>query len=141
MPATINIAALDIGESRIGVAKNVPDVRLAKPFGVIANDQKVIKSITDFVASEWVDVLVIGLPRGMEGQETQQTNYVKSFAAQIREILTVPIIFQDEAVTSLKAEEELKARGATYQKGDIDALAATYILQDYLDTQEHYSYV
>ena len=40
---------------------------------------------------------------------------------------------QDEALTSVKAEEELKDRKSPYEKGDIDSLAATYILQDYIE--------
>ena len=136
MQATINIAALDIGEVRIGVAKSVPDVRIAKPYGVIANDGSVVQSIADFISNEWVDVLVIGLPRGLQGQETDQTKYVRDFVARLREVLAVPFVFQDEALTSQKAEQELQARGKPYEKGEIDALAATYILQDYLDAQE-----
>jgi RNase H-fold protein (predicted Holliday junction resolvase) len=46
--------------------------------------------------------------------------------------LPLPISWQDEAVTSVRAEEELRARGKPYVREDIDALAATYILEDYL---------
>ena len=78
--------------------------------------------------------MVVGLPRNMHDQDTAQTAYVRRFAEGLRrEIRTIAVEFQDEAETSRKAESELMARKKPYTKGDIDALAATYILQDYLD--------
>ncbi|MCX6728115.1 MAG: Holliday junction resolvase RuvX, partial [Candidatus Saccharibacteria bacterium] len=53
--------------------------------------------------------------------------------AKLEKVIIVPTHLQDEALTSVKAEEELKSRGMPFEKGDIDALAATYILQDFLD--------
>jgi putative Holliday junction resolvase len=76
--------------------------------------------------------LVIGLPRGLDGQETAQTRAVREFAEQLKPAVQLPYYWQDEAVTSRQAEEELKSRGKPYQKGDIDALSATYILEDFL---------
>ena len=51
---------------------------------------------------------------------------------ELRERIDLPVIAQDEAATSVKATEELESRGKPYDKGAIDALAATYILEDYL---------
>ncbi len=79
-----------------------------------------------------VSQLVAGLPRGLDGQETAQTAYARNFAEAISQQLQLPVYYQDEAVTSRQAEAELQARGKPYAKGDIDALAATYILEDYL---------
>jgi putative Holliday junction resolvase len=68
----------------------------------------------------------------MQGQVTQQTEAIEAFSEDIRQHINIPISYQDEAVTSRQAEAELQARGRPYKKGDIDALAATYILEDYL---------
>ena len=76
--------------------------------------------------------LVVGLPRGLDGQETAQTQTVRDFAAQLREHVAVPMFWQDEALTSQKAEDELSLRKKPFAKGDVDALAATYILDDFL---------
>ena len=81
---------------------------------------------------EHVVQLVIGLPRGLAGQHTQQTRDVETFGQQIGQALHLPVAWQDEALTSVQAEQELHDRGKPYQKADIDALAATYILEDYL---------
>jgi putative transcription antitermination factor YqgF len=81
--------------------------------------------------------MVVGLPRGLDGQETSQTTYSRQFADELGQHLgqTVKIVLQDEAVTSAKAIAELDAAKKHYAKGDVDALAATYILEDYL--REH----
>ena len=71
----------------------------------------------------------------MQSQETDQTRTVRDFVRQLQEHTELPVYFQDEAVTSEKAEAELKARKKPYAKGDIDALAATYILVDFLQEQ------
>jgi putative Holliday junction resolvase len=75
------------------------------------------------------------LPRGLDGQETTQTKIVEAFIYQLKSKIDLPIHIQDEAVTSKQAEAELQARGQGYNKEDIDALAATYILQDWLSGQ------
>ena len=80
---------------------------------------------------------VLGLPRSNEGNETRQSQYVKKFAAElVKNIPGAKVAFQDESLTSVVAEERLKKRGKKYERGDIDAEAATIILQDFL---EHFS--
>jgi putative transcription antitermination factor YqgF len=68
----------------------------------------------------------------LDGQHTSQTVAVEEFKAELERTLSVPVYWQDEALTSRLAEDELKARGRPYKKADIDALSATYILEDFL---------
>lgn len=135
MPQTPNssILALDVGAGRIGIALASRIARIAHPYGVLANDEQFIELLSQLVLKEDVDLIVVGLPRGLEGQETAQTKSVRAFVEALQERLALPVHFQDEALTSRQAEAELNARGKIYQKGDIDALAATYILEDYLN--------
>lgn len=77
-------------------------------------------------------VLVVGLPRSLEGNDTAQTAETRAFARRLENTLELPVYLQDEALTSQKAEEELRARGVPYNKAEVDALAATYILSDFL---------
>lgn len=129
----MTILALDIGAQRIGVASANIIARIASPLVTISNDSATPETIKRLIADHDVELLVIGLPRGLDGQETGQTQTVRDFVEDLRRTLgDFPVQFQDEALTSRKAEEELAARGKPYQKGDIDALAATYILDDYL---------
>lgn len=126
------ILALDVGAARIGLALAGRASRLAAPYKTIANTPDSIEQLRTICQQEDVQAVVIGLPRGMSGQETAQTVAVRAYGAQLAAALPVAVAWQDEALTSVKAEEELTRRGKPYRKEDIDALAATYILEDYL---------
>jgi putative Holliday junction resolvase len=134
MPATNEaIICLDVGSKRIGVAIATLAARLPRPLTTLQNDEAFMTHVQQIIAEQAVQAIVVGLPRGLSGQETAQTAIVQQFAADLGAAVQLPIHYQDEALTSVAAETELEERGGTYIKGDIDALAATYILQDYLD--------
>ena len=126
------IVALDVGEKRIGVASANVVARLAQPLSTISVGDTVLEDIQRILASETACALVVGLPRNLNSQETEQTRTVQAFVEKLQACVTVPIYWQDEALTSHVAEEALEARNKPYNKGDIDALAATHILEDYL---------
>ena len=130
--ADSTILALDIGAARIGLALAHRHTKLAQAHGTLTNDSDVINNLRSICEEEAVSQLVIGLPRGLDGKETTQTKTVRAFGADLGKALGLPVAWQDEAVTSLRAEEELQARRKPYGKADIDALAATYILEDYV---------
>lgn len=124
-----NILALDIGESRVGVAIANEVAKLPSPHTTLSNTPAIWEEIQELITEHSVGTVVVGLPRNLSGEDTAQTRYVRDFAAKIT---GVQVAFQDEALTSRKAEQELSRRGKPFAKGDIDALAATYILEDYL---------
>jgi putative Holliday junction resolvase len=124
--------ALDVGEKRIGVAVGDSGVRIAIPFETIEVDGTEVKQIARLVVNENADTIVVGYPRNQSGEPTAQTAYVEEFAKQLQDMAS-NIVFQDESLTSVLAEQRLKAQGKPYTKGDIDAQAATIILQDYLE--------
>jgi putative Holliday junction resolvase len=127
-----SILALDIGAVRVGVALAHKATRFANPLTTLEHDQDIYDAIAKLCKQHDVSELACGLPRGMQGQDTAQTAYARDFAAKLPAILDIPVYLIDEALTSNKAEAELKSRGKPYAKGDVDALAATYILEDYL---------
>lgn len=131
-PHLSSLLALDVGERRIGVAIANVQARIASPLVTLAHDDSVMHDIQMLIDEHAVMVLVVGLPRGLDGQHTQQTMVVEEFKATLERMLTVPVYWQDEAVTSRQAEDELKSRGKPYKKEDIDALSATYILEDFI---------
>jgi putative holliday junction resolvase len=124
-----NIISLDVGERRVGVAIASLIARFPRPLTTLTNSDDIWQQIDQLVTEHDVETIVVGLPRNLSGDDTAQTVYARNFADKLR---GVTIIFQDEALTSVKAEKELKDRGKVYNKGDVDALAATYILEDYL---------
>lgn len=131
-----SVLALDVGEKRIGVARASVEARLAQPLRTLNHDKNIWQVLADLAEEQQAGTIVVGLPRGLDGQETAQTRIAREFAANLEERLRVAVYLQDEAVTSAQAEAELAARGKPYQKGDIDALAATYILEDYLGQEK-----
>ena len=126
-------AALDVGEKRIGVALASDDVKIAIAYDTIEVDGDEVQAIAELLTREKVDVLVIGYPRNQSGEPTKQTEFVEDFANKLSD-MAPKIEFQDESLTSVKAEEILDARKQPYAKGDVDALAASLILQDYLES-------
>lgn len=132
----VNIIALDVGAQRIGVAEANSIARIAHPLTTLDHASTIYDDITQLLKDHDASILVVGLPRGMQGQDTQQTAYVRHFVESLRAQLSdVALFWQDEALTSQKAETELQTRKKPFSKGDIDALAATYILDDFL--QQH----
>jgi putative Holliday junction resolvase len=132
------VVGLDVGEKRIGVAYGDSEVKIASPIGVISNDEKLVLEIERLVSAKNVDKIVIGLPRNSSGLETKQTDFVRDFSEKLLP-LGLPIVFQDESLTSVEAENMLYKlqRSKNYNntaKGEIDARAAAIILQDFLES-------
>jgi putative holliday junction resolvase len=123
---------LDVGEKRIGVAIADDAVKIAIPLETINVDGDEIRAITDIIVRENIQTLVIGYPRNQSGEATAQTAFVENFSKQLADAAP-KLVFQDESLTSVIAEQQLEALGKPYQRGDIDARAAAIILQDYLE--------
>ena len=131
----MRIIGLDIGEKRIGVAKADSSTRIAVPVGFLEVDGSEWQEIARIANLQGSEFFVLGLPRSNEGAETQQSLYVRNFAkALVSKMPGAKVRFQDESLTSVMAEERLKARGKAYEKGDIDAEAAAIILQDFMES-------
>ena len=80
-------------------------------------------------------MVVIGLPRRLDGSATDQTAHVQQFVDALRGRITLPIVLQDERLSSHEAEGRLAVneRDWRVRKAKLDAAAAAVILQDYLD--------
>jgi len=132
-----NSLALDIGEKRVGLAIARHDINIALP--LITLDRQNIEfwdELQTIITKNDVGLLILGLPRGLDGQETDQTRSARIFGEELSGKVDLPILWQDEALTSVKAEAILRTQGKPYQKSDIDALAASLILTDYLETHK-----
>jgi putative Holliday junction resolvase len=137
MPATnASVLALDVGDRRVGLAIASLAARLPRPMATLERGDGFWQSLDDIIKTEGVGELVVGRPRGLDGQATAQTVVTEDFVSELQAHFALPVHLQDEAVTSQQAEAELKNRRQPYNKADIDALAATYILEDYLHERE-----
>lgn len=131
-----NILGLDVGEKRVGVAMVRAEVRVPVTLDTLDREATDFwHQLIEITKQNNIGEVVIGLPRGLDGQETAQTALVRAFGQELTSHITLPAHWQDEALTSVQARNVLDASGKPYQKGDIDALAASIILTDYLDTQ------
>ena len=132
-----NYLALDVGGARIGVALANDVARIASPLPALANDDHVWESLKAVVTELNAKQIIVGWPRGLDGQETEQTRYVAEFVEELKRQLPTAVKTQDEALTSVRAEAELQQRRKHYEKGDIDSLSAVYILEDFLAEGVH----
>ena len=130
------ILCLDYGEKRIGLALSDPLKIIAYPYKTIINfGLKSLKyEIKKIIANETVESIVIGLPIGLNGKDTIQTQKVREFRLQILD-LNIPIYFEDERLSSLAAAKSMKMEKIKtgFNKGIIDKRAAAIILQQFLD--------
>jgi len=126
------LVGLDVGEKRIGVSVADLSVRIAVPFATVEVDGNEIQSIAEIVIKEQADTIVVGYPRNQQGEATAQTEYVEKFTERLT-YLDKKIVFQDESLTSVLAEQQLISHKRPYSKGDIDSQAAAIILQDYVE--------
>lgn len=126
-----SLLGIDVGTVRIGVAAADSTLPIAVPLTTIAVDGNEIDELAKVIADKKVDTVIVGYPRNQSGDATEQTGITEAFAEKLRSY--APVVFQDESLTSVMAEERLKAAGKPYEKSDIDAMAAAIILQDYLE--------
>lgn len=120
---------LDIGESRIGVARIHSEVRISEPLDLIdAKSENVFSLINNVIDEYQASGVVVGLPRGLDGQETSQTEYCRNFAHQLSSKIKIPVYMIDEAGTSKAADERMQNN----TKFSRDSVAAAILLEDFV---------
>lgn len=124
------ILGIDWGGVRVGLAIGSRAARLARPLRTLSNDQHLLDNLREVYRQEQIEYVVVGLPRNLEGAETAQSAVVRRFAATCADALDCELVWQDETL-STQAAAVLRKR---YPKAGSDALAATIILQDHLNT-------
>ena len=133
----VTALGLDVGRKRIGVAGCDRLGLLATGLTTIhrTSFQRDVEQIQEIIQTREITILVVGLPYQMNGQIGFQAKQVQKFSQRLSQILHLPIDYVDERLTSVEAEQQLKAqkRFSTYNKGLIDQQAAQIILQQWLD--------
>ncbi|MGQ0736086.1 MAG: Holliday junction resolvase RuvX [Acidobacteriota bacterium] len=139
----MRVLGIDYGRRRIGLALSDATATLASPWQLIArpdSDSATLDLIVDQVhtlsrADEGLEAVVVGWPRRLDGSPTHDTVHVEAFARALEPRVAVPVILQDERLSSREADERLALRERNWRrrKAKLDAAAAAVILQDYLD--------
>jgi putative Holliday junction resolvase len=124
--------SLDVGLKRTGIARGSEVARLAEPLRTVATTD-IIKILKELIEEYNISALVVGLPRNLQGNNTQQTNWVRDWVNHAKSKLDLPFYWQDEVLSSKIAEAKKKSYKRPH---DVDSLAAAVILQDFLETPE-----
>jgi putative Holliday junction resolvase len=140
----MRVLGVDYGRKRIGLALSDATGMLARPWKTIArlgDARQVAAAIAAQIEAladegEEIGAIVLGLPRRLSGEPSDQTAAVEAVAARLRQQLRIRVAFQDERLTSREAESRLAVREKDWRKRKqaLDAEAAAIILQDYLDS-------
>ena len=142
----MRFVGVDYGRRRIGLALSDATGMLARPWKTIAARGSADATARDIAVEiellrcepEGLAGVILGLPRRLSGEPNEQTAAVEALASQLRRLVAdVPLVLQDERLSSHEAEALLARRQKDWRKRKplLDAAAAAVILQDYLDTQ------
>jgi putative Holliday junction resolvase len=133
----MGLAALDVGDARIGVAVSDDLGVSVRGIGVVRRQGggHDLDAIARMLAPYEVSHLVLGLPLNMDGTEGRQATRVRAFGDRVATHLGLPVEFWDERLTSFEAEDQLRRRGvkARRRRALVDQVAAEVILRSYLD--------
>jgi putative holliday junction resolvase len=131
---------IDAGERRLGVALSDELGMLASPLKVVERLHglgPVFDVLIDIARREGVHRMIVGLPLNADGSEGRQARRARDFARVAERVVGVPVEMWDERLSTQAAEAIVRGQGRSTrrmrQRGQIDALAAAVILQDYLD--------
>jgi putative Holliday junction resolvase len=144
----MRILGVDFGRRRLGLALSDHSSTLARPWRVVAAgatpaaSAEAIASVigagrTDADDDLDIGAIVVGLPRRLNGDDTDQTEAARHFASCLASLTGLDVRLQDERLTSREAESRLALREPDWRKrkSRLDAAAAAIILQDYLDSR------
>lgn len=134
------VMGIDYGDARIGVALSDLMQITANPFEVFENKgiQDCVNHLCKLINDNMVSTVVFGLPINMDGTEGDRAIVTREVADELSKHSAVKIVFQDERLTSLEADEILKSSKLTWQerKKLIDKVSAALILESYLNRKE-----
>lgn len=135
------VLALDWGTVRIGLALSDLGGTIASPYDTLPakpRDQ-LIRKLRSIIDAEMVDRLIVGLPLNMDGSRGGSANKAQELADELARELELPIELVDERLTSFEAERKLReiGRKPSRDKGRVDRVAATIMLQEYLDQKKN----
>jgi putative holliday junction resolvase len=137
----MRILALDPGSKRIGVAVSDETKTIAQPLEWIPAEPFAgfLARLNQLIIEKEIDLVLIGLPRNMDGSYGPAAQKAEAFAAVLRNAILVPIKMRDERLTTLQANKILiqgKVR-RDKRKDKVDKMAAALLLQSYLDAGQH----
>jgi putative Holliday junction resolvase len=133
----MRILALDHGTVRIGVALSDELKMIASPLEFIPAEPfaAVLVKLKELIREKQVELIVIGMPRNMDGSYGPAAEKVREFVTALKDSIVIPIRLWDERLTSTQANKMLISGGVRREKRreKVDGMAAAIFLQSYLD--------
>ena len=133
--------AFDIGDKRIGIAVSDPFGTMALPLETYfrKNFNKDIAYLCETAKKNYAEIIVCGLPLNFDGTKSEQTLKTESFVEELKKHTQIPIVFEDERFTTMEARRILIEGNVRREdrKSVIDKVAASYILEGYLQKQKN----
>lgn len=135
----MRLLALDLGQRRIGLAVGDTEGRLAAPVGALPRLGKArdVQAVLEQARKHHADSLLVGIPYNIDSSVGPRARFALAFCAALRQASTLPVAPWDERLSTVQAEQALRASGAkpSRDRARLDAASAAVILQSYLDTQ------
>ncbi len=133
------LLAIDYGTKRTGIAVTDPLQLIASALETVPSHQ-LLQYLKAYVEREPVDAFIVGLPKRLDGTDTDNTPRVRRFVELLQKALpTIPVHWHDERFTSVMALQAMIAGGSTKKdrrdKGNIDKISAAIILQSYMESR------
>lgn len=136
---SMRAAALDLGTVRVGLAVADELGMLAHPRAHLdgRDPKRLLAVVAELAARERLEVLVVGLPRRLDGREGPEARRARQFADALRQQTGLEVVLWDEWLTTREAAARLKERGLSQKqaRGLVDSEAAAVLLQAYLDSR------
>lgn len=133
------ILGIDFGLARIGIALSDPLMLTAQPLPYIKNTKDVGKEFQNLIETYMINDVVVGLPRHLDGNESDMTQTVREFVEKILKPLQMNVIYRDERFSSKAVERFLVEANVSRKKRKevIDSGSAVFVLQGYLDQENN----
>jgi len=127
--------SIDYGTKRTGLAICDPTETIVSPLAVVRSKKELLKKISEFIKTENVGAIVLGLPLNMDDSQGPQARLVLKFADQLRNTVKIPVYLQDERLSTFAAEEKLSSSNLKRPEvaERLDAVAAAEILEAFLE--------
>ena len=109
----MNFLGLDVGDKRVGLALANDVARIPSPLDIVSPDE-LINSLDKIISDHNVQKIVVGLPKRLDGGDSEQTKKIRAFASLLSEQINIEICFADEALTS-KDARDLMGRDKKYK--------------------------
>lgn len=133
------ILGIDFGLKRVGLAVSDPMRIIASALDAVTykSRRELLRLLVEVIQKNEITEVVIGLPRHMDGREGEMAKTVRQLIDELTKLVAVPVVAWDERLSSVQAERALREMGVSIRatkRGEVDRLAAVFILQSYLDS-------